>query len=665
MGKANNSPEDRFDARSLRRIALVPIGWVVFLSLVPDFLMRVTKHNIPWISAVSWGIGIILISGFVGYLITRGRRERRISFLVFMGISLIAVSESFRIARSIGLLDDPAINDWLNVLRAVDNLLNGLGLVLIALAFFLTIVAMLASRQQLLAEHARLSAEIARREQVENRLREHEALLHGISASALDAIIVMDNAGLVNYWNPSAERILGYRADEIIGKSVHKMLAPASQQQEFTRGASAWQHTGQGPVVGRTMVLKAVTKAGPEIDVELSVSSVEISGQWHAVGILRDITAQKRTEELLQESEARYRTLFDQAVDGIVFLDLDEKHLRVNEAFAKMHGYNSPQEMEHLRLLDLDTPETAQLAPERLRRLMDGEAMTFEVEHYRKDGSHFPLDVSCNVIESGGKRYFLGFHHDITARKQAEELIEEHRVKMIESARLSSLGTMAGGVAHEINNPLAVIAGCAEQIENLAMNADTAPATTKQLAGMMRRNASRIQRIVQGMRELSRDGSGAPFVPTPVVSIIADVLELCQERFRLHDVRIENVCPDDSLLIECRPSQICQVVLNLLNNSFHAVENLPEKWVKLDIADFGKQIEIAISDSGAGIPKEIADHIFTPFFTTKFEQHGLGLGLSISRSIVEAHHGEIALDPSCNNTRFVIRLPKREIYGEG
>ncbi|MCX5757878.1 MAG: PAS domain S-box protein [Candidatus Hydrogenedentes bacterium] len=666
MGKANDFPESRFDARRLRRIALVPLGWVVFLSLIPDFLLRVSKHSIPWISATSWGIGIILICGFAGYLITRVRRDRRISFLVFTGISLLVVSESFRIAQSVGVFENPAIHDWVNELRAADNLLNGLGLVLIALAFFHTIVAMLASRQQLLAEHARLSAEIARREQVENSLRGREALLNGISASAFDAIIVMDNAGLVSYWNPSAERILGYRSEEIIGKSVHELLAPASQQQEFTRGASDWQHTGQGPVVGRIMALKAVAKNGSEIDVELSVSSVEISGQWHAVGILRDvtqrkqaeeelrtilktamdgfwivdregrildvnntychvigysreellnmriqdveaaetyeeviehirvlhekgadrfethqrrkdgtiidvevsvngtlrngdrlyvfirdITEQKRTEELLKESEERYRTLFDQAVDGIMIMPFDGKGLMVNEAFAKMHGYGSPQEMGHLRLPDLDTPETAELAPERLRRLMDGEAMTFEVVHYRKDGSRFPLDVSCNVIDSGGKQYLLGFHHDITERKHAEALLEEHRVKMIESARLSSLGTMAGGVAHEINNPLAVIAGCAEQLENLVMNADTAPATTKKLAGMMRRNASRIQRIVQGLRELSRDGSGDPFVPTPVVNIIADVLELCQERFRVHGIRIEDVRPDDSLLIEC------------------------------------------------------------------------------------------------------------------
>lgn len=253
---------------------------------------------------------------------------------------------------------------------------------------------------------------------------------------------------------------------------------------------------------------------------------------------------------------------------------------------------------------------------------------------------------------------------DITERKEAEELLEEHRVKMIESARLSSLGTMAGGVAHEINNPLAVIAGCAEQLETLVMKADTAPATTKRLAEMMRRNASRIQRIVQGLRELSRDGSFDPFTPTPVVTIVADVLELCQERFRLRGVRIENACRDDSYLVECRPSQICQVILNLLNNSLHAVESLDEKWIRIDMADLGTQIEISVTDSGAGIPADIAKHIFTPFFTTKSDQHGLGLGLSISRSVIEAHHGEIALDPTCINTRFVVRLLKQQMFPE-
>ena len=131
-----------------------------------------------------------------------------------------------------------------------------------------------------------------------------------------------------------------------------------------------------------------------------------------------------RAQQALRESEERYRTLFDQASDGIAVMRVDGKGLVVNESFARMHGY-SPQEMENLHLQDLDTPETSQLAPERLRRLMAGEKLSFEVEHYHKDGRSFPLSVSASLVRLQGQLCFLGFHRDITEHKRAEhELME-------------------------------------------------------------------------------------------------------------------------------------------------------------------------------------------------------------------------------------------------
>jgi len=129
----------------------------------------------------------------------------------------------------------------------------------------------------------------------------------------------------------------------------------------------------------------------------------------------------KRSQEELWRSESKYRILFDQATNGIMIMPLDGTNFVINESFAKLHGYNSPKEMEHLILSDLDTPETANLKPERLRRLIAGESLNFEVEHYHKDGHSIFLEVSCNVVHIDGKPHFLGFHNDITARRQAEQ----------------------------------------------------------------------------------------------------------------------------------------------------------------------------------------------------------------------------------------------------
>jgi len=157
---------------------------------------------------------------------------------------------------------------------------------------------------------------------------------------------------------------------------------------------------------------------------------LKINGQNVFCGSIRDISERKQAEAKLRESEEWHRTIFEHASDGIVIMMVGGEQLLVNESFARMHGYNSPREMENLRLQDLDTPETKQVAPERLRRMMSGEVLDFEVEHYRKDGQVFPLNVSCKIIKFGGKQYFVGFHRDITKQKRAEDALHKSKEQL-------------------------------------------------------------------------------------------------------------------------------------------------------------------------------------------------------------------------------------------
>jgi PAS domain S-box-containing protein len=142
-------------------------------------------------------------------------------------------------------------------------------------------------------------------------------------------------------------------------------------------------------------------------------------------GLEIDITESKEAQEKLKESEANYRALFDQASDGIMFMAIDGSRLIVNDSFARMHGYANRKEMEHISLNELDAPESAKLAPDRMRRMIEGEALQFEVEHIHRNGHSFPLQVSCSVIQIGEKSYFLGFHRDISERKIAEQKLTE------------------------------------------------------------------------------------------------------------------------------------------------------------------------------------------------------------------------------------------------
>lgn len=243
-------------------------------------------------------------------------------------------------------------------------------------------------------------------------------------------------------------------------------------------------------------------------------------------------------------------------------------------------------------------------------------------------------------------------------RQRTERLITEQRLKMVASSRLSSLGVMASGVAHEINNPLAIISLGAEQLLRFCAKEDALP--MHDTAVKIQRNVVRIEKIVRGLRILSRDGSEEPFQEKPIKEVLEETLEMCRSRFdaRKIEFTVNNAAPET--IIECRPTLLSQVMMNLLNNAYDAVESLADKWVRIDIAQTEDRIELAVTDSGPGIPEKIRDHIMEPFFTTKEIGKGTGLGLSISKAVVESHNGELSLDTACDNTRFVVALPRRQ-----
>jgi PAS domain S-box-containing protein len=170
----------------------------------------------------------------------------------------------------------------------------------------------------------------------------------------------------------------------------------------------------------------------------------------------------KQAEEMLRQSESKYRTLFDQATDGIMVMPVSGTTFTVNQSFAQLHGYTSPKEMEHLTLSDLDTPETAKLAPERLYRLSRGESMNFDVEHYQKNGHKVLLNVSCNLVQIGGESCFLGFHQDITHRKRAEDALRESERKyhsIFENAPVGIFRSTTEGKLVEANPEAAHLLG--------------------------------------------------------------------------------------------------------------------------------------------------------------------------------------------------------------
>lgn len=240
----------------------------------------------------------------------------------------------------------------------------------------------------------------------------------------------------------------------------------------------------------------------------------------------------------------------------------------------------------------------------------------------------------------------------------SQEELETQRHQAIQASKLTSLGEMAGGVAHEINNPLTIISALATRTKKNLKDSSVSIEKSEENLDRIISTVDRIAKIIRGLRAFSRDSNGDSFSNKRVSDIVEMALELCQERFKDHGVQIR-VEWDSTVEIECREVQIVQVLVNLLNNSLDAIGSLKEKWIKISVQELEKTVLIVVVDSGSGINENIAEKMMMPFFTTKEIGKGTGLGLSISKGIIEAHHGKFyyQLDNE-GHTSFILELKK-------
>lgn len=250
--------------------------------------------------------------------------------------------------------------------------------------------------------------------------------------------------------------------------------------------------------------------------------------------------------------------------------------------------------------------------------------------------------------------------------REAKEQILKQQELLIVSSKMSSLGEMATGIAHEINTPLAVISLRASLLKEFSQTDDFAMTGKKiitETCDIIDKTAHRIARIITGLRAFARDGAADPYQSQDIQTIVSDTQGLCGEKFRNSGVDLQIIMPEAPLALYCRGTQISQVLLNLLSNAFDAIHELEQKWIKIEVVDLKNEIEISVTDSGKGIDPAHRSKLGQPFFTTKDVGKGTGLGLSISRGIVMDHKGRLYLDEKSAHTRFVVILPKQPVQG--
>lgn len=238
---------------------------------------------------------------------------------------------------------------------------------------------------------------------------------------------------------------------------------------------------------------------------------------------------------------------------------------------------------------------------------------------------------------------------------EAQRLADLEKGRSLQNSKLASLGEMSAGIAHEINNPLGVIVGSLGVLKKVKDDPEKFDAKINSIE----RSAFRIEKIVRGLKKFSRTGTNAPHKPEDVSAIISESLVITEAKLKRHSVELRSQI-EDRLAISCDSVEIEQVIVNLINNAADAVKTLDSKWVEISAKREDQIIVLRVTDAGPGIPPEIEQKLFQPFFTTKPVGEGTGLGLSIIKGILEQHKATIQLDRSCKNTCFEIRFPAAE-----
>jgi signal transduction histidine kinase len=253
-----------------------------------------------------------------------------------------------------------------------------------------------------------------------------------------------------------------------------------------------------------------------------------------------------------------------------------------------------------------------------------------------------------------------------TELQAALETIEAQKLTLLYHSKMSALGEMAGGIAHEINNPLAIISGYADRLRFLFRPHSPLPEFEKIdsiLKGIFK-GVDRVSSIVKGLQLFSRDSSRDPLSVSDLRSVIHESLGLCQESFKVLGIEIRYQEPATEILVFCRPSQISQILVNLLNNAKDAVKDLNgSRWVEIGLTQDSETTDLYVWDSGPGIPDELRDKIFLPFFTTKDPGKGTGLGLSVSKSLATSNDAILELEEQKHPSRFSLKFKTKKSRG--
>jgi PAS domain S-box-containing protein len=511
-----------------------------------------------------------------------------------------------------------------------------------------------------------LKKELAERGLVEERLGQEERELQrsevrkaAIVDSALDCIVTIDHEGCITEFNPAAEDTFGYRRDEVLGKHLADVVIPPSLREKHRQGFARYLATGEARVLGKRIEMTAVRADGSEFPVELAITRIPLEGPPSFTGYLRDITERNRARQELRRSEA--------------FL-AEAQHLSRIGSFSwrvVTDEITWSEQLYRIFRIDRDAPVTFELIGTRIHP-EDLPAFQEHIERSRRDRSDVQLEfrlqmpdgavkyvhVAAHIRGDHGQLEYIGAVQDVTERRASEEALSKARSELSQVARVTSLGVLTASIAHEVNQPLSGIitnAGtCLRMLAADPPNVEGARETVRRTI----RDGNRAADVISRLRALY--GKKEPTIESVDLNeATREVLALSLSELQRNRVIVQQELVDDLPLVAGDRVQLQQVILNLLRNASDAMSTIDDRPRDLLIRtepDDADRVRLSVSDVGIGFEPQATDKLFEAFYTTKDE--GMGIGLSVSRSIIERHHGRLwAMPNSGPGVTFSFSVP--------
>ena len=499
------------------------------------------------------------------------------------------------------------------------------------------------------------------RKRAEDGLRRSEARKTAILDSALDCVVTIDHQGRITEFNPTAERVFGYRRDEALGKHLADAIIPPSLRDQHRAGFARYLATGEARVLGKHIELTAMRADGTEFPIELAISRIAMDGPPAFTGYMRDITDRKRAEEELRRSEAFLADGQRLNLSGSFLWRLDTDEIMFSEQLYRIFEFDHDAPVTLERIGERVHPEDIALLTEKIEQARaGGNDLNYETRLRMEDGTIKYLRTIAHMSQDGeGRPEIIGAVQDVTERRLAEEALSKVRSELAQMTRITSLGALTASIAHEVNQPLSGIvtnaSTCLRMLSADPPNVDGALETARRTI----RDGNRAADVITRLRALfsKKDPS---IEPVDLNEATREVVALSLSELQRNRVILRAELVDELPLVLGDRVQLQQVILNLVRNASDAmseVEDRPRQLTVRTERDGEDAVRMTVQDSGVGIDPRNVDQLFDAFYTTK--SAGMGMGLSVSRSIIESHHGHLWAAPNDGpGTTFSFSIPR-------